>query len=167
MQTILPGIEATDARATDVVLTPDAIAADVVKHFQPTGLMLDPCRGNGAFWKHMPGAEWCEAREGRDFFDWTERVDWIVSNPPYSIFADWMAHSLEIAENIVYLIPVNKIFNSDRMMREIWTWGGVPEIYTVAGGGALGFPIGFAIGAVHFRRGYRGETRVTFRTPNH
>jgi hypothetical protein len=52
------------------------------------------------------------------------------------------------------------------MMREIWTWGGVPEIYTVAGGGALGFPIGFAIGAVHFRRAYRGETRVTFRTPN-
>ena len=38
--------------------------------------------------------------------------------------------------------------------------------YTVAGGGALGFPIGFAIGAVHFKRSYRGETRVTFRTPN-
>jgi hypothetical protein len=59
MQTILPGLEATDAKATDVVLTPDAIAADVVKHFRPTGRMLDPCRGNGAFWKHMPGAEWC------------------------------------------------------------------------------------------------------------
>jgi hypothetical protein len=59
---------------------------------------------------------------------------------------------------------VNKIFNSERMMREIWSWGGVPEIYTVAGGGALGFPIGFCIGAVHLRRGYRGDTRVTFRT---
>ena len=100
MQTILPGFEATEARATDVVLTPDAIAADVVGHFRPTGRMLDPCRGAGAFWKHMPEAEWCECREGRDFFAWYEKVDWIVSNPPYSNFGAWMRHSLEIADNM-------------------------------------------------------------------
>ena len=162
----LPGLEAESVRLDDIILTPLDVARDVVKHFAPAGRILDPCRGNGAFSDLMPGCEWCEIREGRDFYNWREPVDWIVSNPPYSVFADFLRHSLNVAENIVYLIPVNKIFNSDRMMREIWTWGGVPEIYTVAGGGALGFPIGFAIGAVHFRRAYRGETRVTFRTPN-
>jgi hypothetical protein len=162
----LPGMEAESVRLDDIILTPLDVARDVVKHFKPSGRILDPCRGNGAFADLMPGCDWCEIREGRDFYDWREPVDWIVSNPPYSVFADFLRHSLTVAENIVYLIPVNKIFNSDRMMREIWTWGGVPEIYTVAGGGALGFPIGFAIGAVHFRRAYRGETRVTFRTPN-
>lgn len=162
----LPGLEAESVRLDDIILTPLDVARDVVKHFKPSGRILDPCRGNGAFADLMPGCEWCEIREGRDFYNWREPVDWIVSNPPYSVFSDFLRHSLNVAENIVYLIPVNKIFNSDRMMREIWTWGGVPEIYTVAGGGALGFPINFAIGAVHFKRSYRGETRVTFRTPN-
>jgi hypothetical protein len=166
MQAILPGLEATEAKATDVVLTPDAIAADVVKHFRPTGRMLDPCKGEGAFLRHMPGAEWCEIREGRDFFGWTEPVDWIVSNPPYSIFSDFLRHAFRVAQDIVFLIPVNKAFNSDRMMREIWTWGGIPTVYVVGGGGSLGFPIGFCIGAVHFRRGYRDGMRVEFRIPN-
>jgi hypothetical protein len=52
------------------------------------------------------------------------------------------------------------------MMQEVWTWGGVQEIYAVSGGGALNFPIGFAIGAVHFRKNYRGKIKVTFRPPN-
>ncbi len=162
----LPGLETESVRSDDIILTPLDVARDVVKHFKPTGRILDPCKGSGAFSDLMPGCEWCEIREGRDFYNWREQVDWIVSNPPYSVFADFLRHSMTVAANIVYLIPVNKIFNSDRMMREIWSWGGVPEIYTVAGGGALDFPIGFCIGAVHFKRGYRGDTRVTFRTHN-
>jgi len=50
----------------DVWMTPPPIAADIVNRFKPTGRILDPCRGDGAFWNVMPGAEWCEAREGRN-----------------------------------------------------------------------------------------------------
>lgn len=125
--------------------------------------MLDPCKGPGAFLKWMPGAEWCEVREGRDFYAWRKPVDWIVSNPPYSIFSDFLRHSFTVAENIVYLIPINKAFNSDRMMREVHEWGGIPSIYVVGGGGALGFPIGFCIGAVHYKRGYTGPIHIHFR----
>ena len=82
---------------------------------------------------------------------------------PTAFFADFLRHSFTVAEHIVYLIPVNKVFNSDRIMREIWTWGGVPEIYVVGGGAALDFPIGFCIGAVHFQRNYAGPINVTFR----
>ena len=111
----------------------------------------------------MSGCDWCEIREGVDFFDWSEPVDWIVSNPPYSIFSKFMRHSMTVARDIVYVIPVNKVFNSDRTMREVWDWGGVPEIYVIGPGAALKFPIGFCIGAVHFQRGYRGPIQVTFR----
>ena len=166
MNLALPGLEAESVRADDIILTPDDVARDVVNYFRPTGRVLDPCKGDGAFLKHMPGAEWCEIREGADFYNWRERVDWIVSNPPYSIFSDFLRHSFTVADNIVYLIPVNKVFNSDRMMREVWAWGGIPKVYVIGGGGALGFPIGFCIGAVHFQRGYTGGIEVRFRGPN-
>lgn len=150
----------------DIVLTPDPVAQAIVERFKPSGRILDPCKGDGAFLQFMPGADWCEVREGRNFYDWTTPVDWIVSNPPYSIFADFLRHSFTVAENIVYLIPVNKAFNSEKMMREIWKWGGIRTCFTVSGGGALGFPIGFCIGALHFERGYRGGMNVEFYTPN-
>ncbi len=152
-----------DVEPSDIVLTPDDVAKHVVDYFKPYGRILDPCRGDGAFTQHMPAAQWCEVRDGRDFYDWTEQVDWIVSNPPYSIFSQFMRHSMKVARNIVYLIPVNKVFNSDRMMREVWAWGGVPEIHVIGPGSQLKFPIGFCIGAVHFQRDYRGSTQVTFR----
>ena len=149
---------------SDVVQTPAEVAQDVVNYFAPSGRCLDPCRGNGVFWRNLPaGADWCEVQEGRDFYDWTERVDWIVSNPPYSIFADWLRHSFEVADNIVYLIPINKAFNSYRMMREISDFGGIPTIYVVGPGSQLKFGIGYAIGAIHFQRGYSGGTQVVFR----
>jgi len=166
MSLALPGFEECAAKGADIVLTPDDVAADVVRHFRPTGRILDPCKGEGAFLRHMPGAEWCEIREGRDFFAWRERVDWIVSNPPYSIFAPWMRHSFTIAEDIVYLIPIQKVFISSKMMAEVWKWGGVVEVYVIGEGKVLNWDIGFCIGAVHFRRGYRDGMRVEFRIPN-
>ena len=77
---------------SDVVYTPDAIAADIVRHFSPTGRVLDPCAGDGVFLRHLPvGADWCEIEQGRDFFMWTEPVDWVVGNPPYAVFPDWLS----------------------------------------------------------------------------
>lgn len=165
MNMALPGLETEAVRGDDVVLTPLNVARDVVNYFKPRGQMLDPCRGNGAFADLMTGCRWCEIRDGRDFFAWRDPVDWIVSNPPYSIFSEFLRHSFTVAENIVYLVPINKVFNSTKMIRDVWTWGGVPTIYVVASGGELGFPIGFAIGAVHFKRGFKGGTNIVFRQP--
>ena len=148
---------------SDVVYTPDDVARDVVSFFRPSGVVLDPCKGAGAFLQYMPNAEWCEIRDGKDFFAWDKPVDWIVSNPPYSVFSDFLRHSFTVAENIVYLIPINKPFNSDRMMKEIWAWGGIVTILVIGPGAALNFPIGFCIGAVHFKKGYHGGINIVFR----
>lgn len=148
----------------DVVHTPVDVAASIVKYFAPSGRCLDPCKGDGAFFDRLPpGAEFCELADGKDFFNWTEPVDWIVSNPPYSIFQEWLDHSFKVADNIVYLIPVTKVFNSFGIMKRIHAWGGIREIYLIGGGRSIGFPFGFALGAVHLQRGYRGDMRLSFR----
>ncbi len=162
MNMMLPGLETDTAAEQDVVLTPAAIAADIIRHFKPTGRCLDPCKGSGAFADKMPGCEWCESRLGRDFFAWYEKVNWLVSNPPYSIFTEWLEHSLEIADEIVYLIPLAKIFNSEPRLRSIMKWGGIVETRHYGSGTACGFPFGFPCGAVHMRKGWRGEMRWSF-----
>jgi hypothetical protein len=145
----------------DVVYTPDWVAADMVAHFKPSGRVLEPCAGDGVFLKYLPGAEWCEIEKGRDFFAWHEPVDWLFGNPPYSVFSRWLDHSMKISENIVYLIPLTRLFNSGFFIKRLLSYGMIKEMRYYADGGDLGFPIGFAIGAVHFLKGYAGPMSLS------
>lgn len=161
------GFAVTCANPADIVMTDRVVARKIVQHFKPSGLVLDPCKGAGAFLDEMPGSSWCEVRDGRDFFEWHSHVDWLVSNPPFSIFYEWLVHSMDIADNIVYLIPLGKVWQSNRVLRKVHDWGGIREILIVGNGRKeLGFPVGFAVGAVHFQRGYRGDMRYGFLTHN-
>ena len=161
-QTLIPQTEPENYR--DVVLTPEHIAKDIIDRFQPSGKCLDPCKGDGAFLKYLPAnSDWCEIREGKDFFDYFKKVDWIVSNPPYSMFAVWLRHSFKIADHIVYLIPVDKPFISYNFMLDTRVFGGIKEIYTIGTGAMCNFPCGFAVGAVYFKRNYKGDIKITFK----
>lgn len=151
---------------SDVVYTPVETAADIVAHFAPTGLCLDPCYGDGAFYRAFPAGvekDWCEIERGRDFFHYRRPVDWIIGNPPYSILRPWLQHSFSLADDIVYLIPLVKPFQSLSIIQAIQAYGGIREKYVLGTGRSLGFPFGFPVGAVHFRRGYTGPTGMTFR----
>ena len=146
----------------DIVATPQYVAHEIVKRFAPAGVCLDPCRGNGVFQKLLPpGALWCELSEGVDFFEFRQRVDWIVGNPPYSVFHPWLMHSFTLADEIVYLIPLHKIFSGAKYLDAIADFGGIKAILHIGSATILpGFPVGFAIGAVHFSRGFKGDTRI-------
>lgn len=147
----------------DVVYTPEWVARDMVEFFQPSGTILDPCKGEGVFLKYLPpNTLWCEITEGRDFFKFTTPVDFIFGNPPYKVFSKWMSHSMSIASNIVYLIPLNKTFNSGKFLLELKEWGLPAKMRYYGTGSELGFPIGFAAGAVHFQRGYYGAMSLSF-----
>lgn len=155
--------EFNPVRGDDVVLTPDWVAKEVVKRFQPKGKILDPCSGEGAFLKYMPKAEWCEIRKGRDFFEWKTKMDWIVSNPPYSIFRPFLLHSFTLAPDIVFLIPVIKVFNSIKTMLDIQQWGGVRTCLVVGLGKDLSFPqSGYPIAALHFQKDFKGGMTIEF-----
>lgn len=147
----------------DVVLTPPWCAADMVSHFRPAGKVLDPCKGPGVFLDYLPvGSPWCEITEGRDFFDWTEHVDWVVGNPPYSLTRKWFKHSYTIADHLLYLVPLRNVFSGYGFVREIYDFGGIAEIRTYGTGGKLGFPMGNAVGAFHVVQGYSGACEFSF-----
>lgn len=147
----------------DRVYTPDWCAKDMVEHFGPVGSVLDPCRGAGAFHDLLdPGAPWCEADEGVDFFKFTDRVDWVIGNPPYSLTRKWFRHSYTIADHLLYLVPLRNIFSGYGFVKEIHEFGGIAEIRTYGTGGRLGFPMGNAVGAMHVVRGWTETTRFSF-----
>ena len=146
----------------DVVYTPEWVAKDMVKYFNPGGSILEPCSGDGVFLKYLPdNTKWCEIQRGRDFFAWHKRVDWLFGNPPYGIYSKWLDHSMNIASDIVYLLPVNKAFNSWAMINRVNDWGGIAAIRVYGAGARLGFPIGYAIGAIHYQKGYTGKIDFT------
>lgn len=145
----------------DVVYTPSWCVKDMVDWFAPTGRILDPCRGKGAFTDELPDAEWCEIADGRDFFGWADPVDWVVGNPPYSMTRQWFRHSYMIAENLLYLVPLRNVFSGYGFIREIYEYGGIAGLRVYGTGGRLGFPMGNAVGAMHIRRGYRGGLDVS------
>lgn len=147
----------------DRVFTPTWVARDMVEHFRPAGRILEPCKGAGAFLEVLPpDVAWCEIDEGRDFFAWSAPVDWVVSNPPYSLTRKWFRHSYTIAEHLLYLVPLRNVFSGFGFVREIYDFGGIVEIRHYGTGGSVGFPMGNAIGAFHIQRGYGGTQRTTF-----
>ena len=146
------------ATAKDVVYTPAELARDMVDYFKPSGLCLDPCAGDGAFYNLLPaGSEWCEIERGRDFYAWVTPVDWIISNPPYSNLLAWVRYSFKVAKDIVYLLPNHRVSASAEFIDDLMKWGGVVHTRFYGTGAQWGFPFGHALSAVHFRAGYQGS----------
>ena len=152
-------------KPSDVVYTPDDVARDVVDFFKPTGRILEPSAGDGAFLRHLPkDTEWCEIEKGRDFFAEHRNFDWIIGNPPYSIFSEWLRHSFKIADNIVYVIMPHSLYNSVGRLKRIQEYGGIKTNLILGTGKEIGMmDVGFLIAAVHFQRNYRGGTFTVFR----
>ncbi len=149
----------------DIVYTPDKIAYEIIEWLHPSGICLDPCRGDGAFYRNLPqGSEWCEIEVGRNFFDYDKSVDWIIGNPPYSCFEAWLAHSFELAQEIAYILPTNKIFQRQLIMKMINEWGGIKGLMVYGSGTMVGFHFGFSVGTFHFKKNYHGESTLILKT---
>ena len=149
---------------SDYVQTPEWCAEDIMTYFAPTGKILDPCRGlNKVFHNIMPeDADWCEIQEGKNFFDYQEKVDWIIGNPPYSIFHEWMEHSFEIADNIVYLVPTFKIFNALGLCRMYRQNGRIKHIRFYDTGKKIEWSRSRPIVAVWFQKNYLSYTSWSY-----
>ena len=143
--------------ANDVVMTREPTAKWIIDYFQPTGVVLEPCRGTGAFYNNFPGEkDWCEISEGKDFFDYDKKVDWIITNPPFSIFDKFLLHAFEVADNVVFFCPLSKVFKSKKMDSAIQSYGDIATVINMGGGGRHGFPFGFSTGCIHYKRDYVG-----------
>ena len=144
----------------DVVFTPDWLAKQICEMFSISGEVLEPCKGEGVFLKYLPkNTEWCEIVDGKNFYDYTKKVDWIVTNPPYSDYNRFLEHSFNLAENIVLLVPVAKMFKSMGTLRAILTYGGFVSIHILPASKA-GFPFGFPCAIYYLKREYKGQTVI-------
>ena len=168
-----------DLKPNDMVMTPRHIAKqmiafyteDLLRDYRPKmfGLrkgergfvVLDPCRGDGAFYDQYPvkTKDWCEITEGRDFFDWPYKVDWIITNPPYSIFPQFLEKCFEVADNVALLIPLAKLVSSLKRINMVMDYGGIVSM-RIIGASKCGFPFGFPAAAIHMKRGYDGKTLI-------
>lgn len=148
----------------DDIMTPRHIAKRIIDELpiNTFDALLDPFKGDGAFYDQFPitlHRYWCEIKEGKDFFDFKTPVEWIISNPPYSKFTDVMQHSYKIADNIVYLIPLNKIVSSWGRVLDLEKFGGIKKIWIFPAGKA-NFPFGFPACAVWIKKGYKGPIKT-------
>jgi hypothetical protein len=109
----------------DVFYTPKSVALEMIEmcNITPDMSVLDPCRGGGIFYNNLPECkkDWCEITEGKDFFDYKERVDLVISNPPYSIWTKWLDHTCEITDKFCYIIGVMNL--TDTRIRELHAKG--------------------------------------------
>lgn len=153
----------------DKVYTPDYIVDEVLSVFKPligpSDTLLEPFLGEGAFYSKMPKerTEWCEIDLGVDFFEYEKQIDWIITNPPYSNFKQILLKCLEVANNVVLVIPTNKVLSSMPRLMDINRLGfGIQHIHYLGSGRQLKFPFGFPVGAVYLKRGFVGPTVLTY-----
>lgn len=148
---------------SDIHFTNVAVVKTIINHFKPEGKILEPFKGDGAFYNHLPiGTLWCEINEGLDFFNFNDKVDWIISNPPYSNLTDVLKHSFKIADNTVFLIPLSKLYSSAPRLKLVRDLAGVKEELHFGSGRSIGFDIGFPFAAIHFKKNYKGCVKRTW-----
>jgi len=145
----------------DVVMTPEYLAKALIEHFKPAGKILEPCKGSGNFLKYLPSNSlWCEISEGKDFMEFDEKVDWIITNPPWSKIRPFIQKSLEVSDNFVFLTTIVHLWMKARL-RDIHQAGfGIKEIALLDT--PKNFPqSGFQLGAFHIQKGYSGSIKFS------
>ena len=146
----------------DIVFTPENIAKHIIEWANHSGTCLDPCMGEGAFYNNLPEPKhWCEITKGRDYYDYNEKVDWIIINPPYSQFDKFLDHSFKLADNIVLLVPIAKVFKSWGTIMKIKQYGGIVKMLFMPAS-MCGFPFGFSVMAVHIQKNYKKQTQIQY-----
>ncbi|NVK17504.1 MAG: helix-turn-helix domain-containing protein [Methylocystaceae bacterium] len=145
----------------DVVYTPRPLARWVVEHFKPSGRMLEPCFGDGAFAEQMPGCDWCEINKGRDFFEYHGKADWIITNPPWSYLREILQHNMKLADNIVMIITLNSLWTRARKKGISDAGFAIREIMLIDTPPSPWPYTGMQVGVVHFSRGWTGDIKMT------
>jgi len=135
-------------------MTPIELCERLYHHFAPKGKILEPCRGSGNFYDTFDQEkDWCEIAEGRDFFDYRNKVDCIMTNPPWSKMRAFLSHSMNLADDIYFLITINHLWTKARIRDIAQNHFGMKEICIFDT--PKNFPqSGFQVGMVHLKRNY-------------
>jgi len=100
--------------AKDIFYTPLTV---VKKHIEsvnsfPTDKWFDPFAGKHIYYDNFPteNKDYTEIQENKDFFTYTNQVDIICTNPPYSILDKVLEHSVKLNPRVIsYLLLEGKM----------------------------------------------------------
>lgn len=152
------------ATAADTVFTKNTTAKWIVDYFKPQGSILEPAAGGNAFYDLFENEDKyrCEIADGLDFFEWNKQVDWIITNPPYSIYDHFLKKAFSVANDVVFFVPIAKAFKSNKIQQMVIDYGGLKEIVYMGGGSKHGFAFGFPVGCLHYQKGFVGDCKITY-----
>jgi hypothetical protein len=140
-------------KANDNFYTPPAVVKLHLERFNnipDNSIIFEPFYGGGAYYDEMikmfPKCkiEYTEIEKGLDFFEYKNHVDFIISNPPYSIIDKVLDHSISLKPKIIsYLIGFHNLttkrieymnnhgyFITDFHLTKIYAWYGMSLIIT-------------------------------------
>jgi hypothetical protein len=98
----------------DEIYTPNPLALKLIEmcDLKEGDKVLDPCYGGGVFYENLPDyveKDWCEIEKGKDFFDYKEKVDWIIGNPPFSLWNKWLDHTMTLTDKFAFVMNTNNL----------------------------------------------------------
>jgi hypothetical protein len=157
----------TDYKSNDCVMTPDWLSDQIVKHFCPTGRVLEPCSGDGSFVRALSRApmvksvDEMEITRGQDFLSVEiGHYDWIVTNPPWSRIREFLPRCMEVSDNVVLLLTINHLWTKSRIRMIEEAGFSIQEIILIDT--PKEFPqSGFQLGAVWLRKGSHGDIHLS------
>jgi len=99
-------------KSNDRVMTPLSLCKRIIDYFNPDGFILEPCKGTGNFLKYLPKERtfYCEQDEGKPFEDFTKKVNWVITNPPWSKMRLFLNLSFKCANHVVFVMTINHSF---------------------------------------------------------
>lgn len=122
----LKGLHPLKKSPHDVVYTPVELAKEIIAAcaVDDGDTILDPFRGGGAFYDNYPQhalKDWCEIEEGRDFMNYDKKVDWIISNPPFSKLNQHIPKMCQVATKGICIIMgcLNLTHKRDMMFQDM------------------------------------------------
>lgn len=70
--------------------TPEQAAKDLLQFvsLQPGDKVIEPFKGEGAFYNNFPTyvqKDWAELEQGKDYTDISGEYDWVITNPPFKM----------------------------------------------------------------------------------
>lgn len=123
------GVKLNKNNARDDRCTPLCLAYDIIESipWKTNEKVLEPCKGRGAIYNQLPytvNKDWCEIKEGKDFFKYERDVDTIIMNPPMSKLDLFIDKCIELkARRICMLLPHASLTHPRLMRFEDYDYG--------------------------------------------
>ena len=101
------------ANPNDNIYTPKKLAKDCIDSFifEKNDTILDAFYGNGVFYNNYPDnikKDFTEIKKPyeKDFFEYKKNVDYIITNPPFSMITPIFEHTVNIVnKGFGYILP--------------------------------------------------------------